>query len=188
MPHHQSFLRLLAWDAGAAGLLALTGLATGITINLARSQPFPWRYETKENRLDQALHLAAPPHEINNGATASAKTRAIDLEEFQRFATENRGIVLDARSGLFFRAGHVPGALNLSREGFEKDYAALRPSLDARKSQPIAVYCSGPDCQDSELVAKGLVKLGFADVLVYPDGWEQWTAAGLPQEPPAKTE
>jgi rhodanese-related sulfurtransferase len=186
MPRGRSLPRLLARDASASGLIAVAGLGVGLLANVLRPHPLPWRYVSKERRLDQALHSAVPSPKANVSPISNVKPRAIELEEFQRLAMETQGIVIDARSDLFFRAGHVPGALNLSREAFEKDYAALSPVLAARKGQPIAVYCSGHDCQDSELVAEALIKLGFGDVLVYPEGWEEWTAAGLPQEPPPK--
>lgn len=174
-------------DASALGVLTLAAAAVGLLCNLARSHPLPLQYVSKEDRLALAVQRSAPPATIRLPAAASAPVpRLIDLDEFQRFASQKAGPVLDARSEAFYRLGHVPGAFNLSREAFERDYAALQPKLAARRDQAIAVYCSGPDCPDAGLVAASLLKLGYETLLVYPEGWEQWTQAGLPQDPPAK--
>ena len=153
--------------------------------NLARTHPLPLRYVSKEGRLALAVRRSVPSISSLPPVAAAASTpRLIGLEEFQRFADQKAGPVLDARSDAFYHFGHVPGALNLSREAFEKDYAALQPKLATHKDQAIAVYCSGSDCPDAGLVAEALLKLGYNTLLVYPEGWEQWTQVGLPQEPP----
>lgn len=180
-------LRSLIRDVGAFCVLAVLSLAAGLLINLTRSQPLPWRYAGKEKRLEHAVRGAGTPSDSQLPGDRTVGTpRTIELEEFQRLVTGKHALVLDARTDTFYQLGHVPGALNLSRENFEKEYAAIRVSLAEHKSQPIAVYCSSADCHDSDMVAEALSKLGYNNVLVYPGGWEQWTAAGLPQEPPAK--
>ena len=162
--------------------LAAGALATGLLLNLARSAPLPWQYESRDARLRHVLdHLGTPAP--SPAADRPAATRLIDLEEFQQMATGGKAIVLDARAGTFYRLGHVPGALNLSREDFEHDYAALRGTLSASEKKPIAIYCTESNCPDAQLVADALQKLGYVNILIYPDGWEQWQKAGLPQEP-----
>ncbi len=173
----------LARDAAAFCALALGSLVIGLLFNLTRPHPLPLRYVSRENRLEFAVRRV---DESALPVLPAAAPREIDLEEFQRFATTHGGSVLDARAETFYHLGHVPGALNLSREAFERDYAALRPALVARKNQPMAVYCSGADCPDAGLVAEALRKLGYRNLLIYPEGWEQWSQAGLPQEPAVK--
>ena len=94
----------------------------------------------------------------------------------------HKGVAVDARPEVFYRTGHVPGALNLPREDFEHGYAMVRASLEANRAQPIVVYCAEADCKDSELVANALSRLGFRHLRVYQGGWEEWLRAGLPTE------
>ena len=176
--------RAVLKDAGVFCALAVGALTTGFLLNLARSTPLPWKYESRDLRLRHALdHLGVPTGTPPPAAARPATPRLIDLEEFQQVATGGKAIVLDARAGTFYRLGHVPGALNLSRENFEHDYAVLRGTLPAQGKEPIAVYCTEPHCPDAQLVADALQKLGYGNILIYPDGWEQWQEAGLPQEP-----
>jgi rhodanese-related sulfurtransferase len=70
----------------------------------------------------------------------------------------------------------------LARDNFEQDFERLQPELEVGRSRSIAIYCSSADCEDSDIVADALAKLGYHDLLIFREGWEQWTAAGLPQE------
>ena len=91
-------------------------------------------------------------------------------------------MVIDARGSFFYGEGHVPGALNISREGFQADYARFEARLRAHQAETIAIYCSGADCRDADLVADALASLGYRKLLVYREGWEEWSQSGLPQE------
>lgn len=161
-------------DLGLIALLAIASLAAGLVINHYSSQPLPLVYRTPEQRFDTELTtlVAAPPFKIAPAAT-------VGLPEFRATVDGKRALILDARPSLFFDQGHVPGALNLSRQDFARDYRRLSPALKA-VDRPIVVYCSGGDCHDSRLVANALLTLGFSNVTVFTGGWEVWSAAKLP--------
>ncbi len=156
-------------------MLALTSLATGVTINHFSSAPLPIVYQTPEQRFDAELTtlVAAPPFKIAPAAT-------VGLDEFRSAVQSKSALILDARPAVFFARGHVPGALNLARDDFPKDYRRLTGMLQAAQDKRIIVYCSGGDCHDSRLVANALLSLGFGNVSVFTGGWDAWSAAGLP--------
>ncbi len=164
-------------DASAIAGLALIAAVLGWALNGMRSAPLPLRYVSPRERVEGAAARMAAPRDAR-----PAKSREIDLGAFQAFAVGRQGLVLDARPGVFFGEGHVPGALNLARDNFEQDFERLQPELEVGRSRSIAIYCSSADCEDSDIVADALAKLGYHDLLIFREGWEQWTAAGLPQE------
>jgi rhodanese-related sulfurtransferase len=165
----------LARDATLIVFLAAAAMAVGWALNRTRSQPLPWLYRSPAARVaEAAAELEPRPVGAPDGAV-----REIGLPEFRALVAARSGLVLDARPAIFYGLGHVPGALNVAREHFARDYAAHRTALAAARSGPLAVYCAGPDCEDSRLVAEGLVKLGFRRVLVFRGGWEEWMQAGL---------
>ncbi len=45
-------------------------------------------------------------------------------------------------------------------------------------AQPVVVYCSGGDCEDSHMLAQRLFGGGFNNLLVYKDGFPDWTKRG----------
>jgi rhodanese-related sulfurtransferase len=162
------------------GFVALASLCIGLLVNQYREQPLPLKYQDKETRLDRSVAKIAEVPESK--ATDSALPKELTLEQFRAYAENRSGLVLDARPEIFHRLGHVPGALSLPREDFENGYASLKAKLESNKHQPIAVYCSSTSCEDSHLVEKALVKLGYTNVVVFSGGWATWTEVGLRQE------
>jgi rhodanese-related sulfurtransferase len=160
--------------AGVAGLAALS-VIVGFTINHFSSQPLSMVYQSPQERLQAQLAelVAAPPFE-------SFPVDTIGLNQFRRIVEDKSALIFDARSSLYFGQGHVPGAMNLSRDHFARDYLRFRSTLEKEKDRPIVVYCSGGACHDSKMVAQALVSLGFDHVRIFAGGWDVWTAAGLP--------
>lgn len=156
--------------------LALISCAAGLTLNHFSTHPLPIVYQNPEQRFDQQLTtlVAAAPFAIAPAATVS-------LNDFRTAVEDHHALILDARPAVFFERGHVPGALNLSRDDFANDYRRLASALKAAQSKPIIVYCSGGACHDSRLVANALLSLGFSDVSIYTGGWEEWSEAHLAQ-------
>jgi rhodanese-related sulfurtransferase len=175
-----NYFKSLGSDALGMLLLAALALGAGLLVNHLRRQPLPLVYTTKQQRLELAVaHTARSPAP---SALPAAKPVMIDLAEFRQLIEGGKAVILDARPRVFYRFGHVPGAISLSREEFENDYAKNKSLLARRKDDVIAVYCSGDSCEDSGMVADALLKLGFLNVKVYKGGWDEWSGAGLPQE------
>jgi rhodanese-related sulfurtransferase len=132
-------------------------------------------YQNPEQRLSAELTtlVQAPPFQLSQIDT-------ISLDQFRHDVDDKNTLILDARSAPFYAQGHVPGAINLSRDDFAADYHRLRSTLDESKDRPIVVYCSGGDCHDSRMVASALLSLGFSKAQVFTDGWTGWTQAGMP--------
>ena len=168
-------LRVLGSDLAGVACVAFFSLSVGLAINRMRSSPLPLSYRSPENRLAAELTqlIDAPAFRLSDLDTT-------DLQEFRRLAQNRQTVILDARAESFFQAGHVPGALNLSRQNFARDYSRLRRTLERSKSDPIVVYCSGGECHDSRLVASALISLGFTQVKIFTGGWTAWTQAGEP--------
>lgn len=86
-------------------------------------------------------------------------------------------LFLDARPAAFYPLGHVAGALVLPEDDFDHAFARLEPRL--RGALDIVVYCSGYGCDASHIVAHKLKEHGI-EAAIMPEGWPEWTAAGLP--------
>ena len=162
-------------DLGGVALIAVASLMVALAINRLSAHPLPIVYQTPEQRFDAELTtlVSAPPFKIAPAAT-------VRLPEFRSDVESKHALILDARPSVFFEQGHVPGALNLARDDFARDYRRLSPALKAATDKPVIVYCSGGECHDSRLVANALLTLGFSDVRVFTGGWEEWQATGLP--------
>jgi len=106
--------------------------------------------------------------------------RLITLEEAADLWARGGAVFFDARPAISYGEGHIPGARNLGSNEINP-----RIPFDARdilKEKTLVVYCEGGDCQSSLALAKRLHNEGFKDIRVMAGGWEEWLAAGLPEE------
>jgi rhodanese-related sulfurtransferase len=105
--------------------------------------------------------------------------RIIDLQEAQR-VVESGASVIDARRKIEFDGGHIPGAILFDYYDMGRYRDRVLPLLS--NEGEIMVYCSEAGCDDSELLANELYRLGFTKLLVFKGGFAEWSGAGLPVE------
>lgn len=96
------------------------------------------------------------------------------------YGDHSRALFIDVRSTQDFQAGHIPGALSMPINSFQKDSSRLP------KNKMIVLYESGHTagdiCAFSRSAGRILLSQGFSynDVNVYRDGLAGWRKAGLP--------
>lgn len=105
-------------------------------------------------------------------------TTVIDRTELQALIAAGTVTLVDALPQSYYDQAHLPGALNLVESDVVTRAADLLPDLTAT----IVTYCSNVSCGNSLAVARGLERLGYEDVRTYPDGIQDWVAAGLPTQ------
>jgi thiosulfate/3-mercaptopyruvate sulfurtransferase len=150
------------------------------------------------NRIDQA---AVMPTAASFTAVADPSLRA-STEEVAEALETGRAVLVDARSPAQFRgeaksplvarAGHIPGAINLSNEQLydstthrlkpKDQLLALLPAALADPDTPIIVYCNTGHWSSIVWFALREV-LGFTNVRLYDGSMQAWAAD--PQRPVA---
>jgi rhodanese-related sulfurtransferase len=86
-------------------------------------------------------------------------------------------LLLDARPLDFYKMEHIPGALPLPEDDFQRAFARLEPTLRSRFE--IVVYCAGYGCEASHIVAGWLRERGI-QAAILNEGWPAWLEAGYP--------
>jgi rhodanese-related sulfurtransferase len=86
-------------------------------------------------------------------------------------------LFLDARLKMSYDHEHIPGALALPVDDFDRAFAALEPRL--RSTFDIVVYCASSACDASHETARMLRERGI-HVAILQGGWQDWTDAGYP--------
>jgi len=169
--------KFIIQDLVGVAILLVGCLIGGVVVNAMRPAPLPWSYTSPEARLNQNVE------ELKPSATVSvALGEDVELEEMQKIGLNHAALILDARPEIFYRLGHIPSALNLPHDDFEKRYQALQSTLQSHRNQLIVVYCSGLRCPDSQLVAVALQQLGYPHIRIFRGGWNDWESASLPEE------
>jgi rhodanese-related sulfurtransferase len=102
----------------------------------------------------------------------------INIEQAYKLYT--MGIVfIDARDEYEYKMGHIKNSINLPMYYFDK-YKNVLSGIS--KSQTIACYCGGTDCDLSTQLANKLFSLGYRNNYIFIGGWEQWKTAGYAVE------
>jgi rhodanese-related sulfurtransferase len=86
--------------------------------------------------------------------------------------------LIDVREDREWAAGHIPGAIHLSKGIIERDIEEKFPNREAE----ILLYCGGG--YRSALVADNLQKMGYKRVVSVDGGWRGWAGMGFPVEKP----
>jgi rhodanese-related sulfurtransferase len=107
-----------------------------------------------------------------------AKTgiRTISAAEANSMFGKSGVVFLDVREPDEYKAGHIPGAVNIPRGLLESRIEEQVPD----RNTDLVVYCrSGVR---SALASATLVKMGYKGVLNMDGGWKTWQEAGYPAE------
>ena len=112
---------------------------------------------------------------------AKSRVKETDIEGYKKMLASGQAHVLvDVREDHEFSAGHVKGAVHLSKGTIERDVETRYPALDT----VLVCYCGGGF--RSALVADNLQEMGYTSVISLDGGWRALQASGLPLELPLK--
>jgi phage shock protein E len=129
-----------------------------------------------------AASLCISPGLVAVGQTAASLTKpativkGVGVEEFANLRTNKTSVVLDVRTAGEFKAGHIPGALNidLNSADFDKKVGELD------KSKTYLVHCAA-GVRSAKACSK-LESLGFKQLVDLRSGFRAWQEAGKPVE------
>jgi rhodanese-related sulfurtransferase len=108
---------------------------------------------------------------------AKSRVRETDVNGYkQMLARGEKPVLVDVREDREWDAGHVKGAVHLSKGVIERDVEAKYPD----KSTPLVLYCGGGF--RSALVADNLGKMGYQNAISLDGGWRALKESGLELE------
>jgi rhodanese-related sulfurtransferase len=102
----------------------------------------------------------------------------IDGDGVRALVDAGTATLVEALAAPYYDDAHLPGARNLPHDSDDATIVAVLPDHDAT----VVVYCSNLACQNSTILSRRLVQLGYTDVREYEGGKEDWITAGLPVE------
>lgn len=157
-----------------AFLAILTAAAIiGVIINSVRPDPLGLVYKSRAERLANVVDELSGP---SRGLKVERKIAFTTIDQLKALLKSGGVGVVDARPEIFYKFGHIPGAISLPRDNFRASFDGVEKQLNEQRSGQIVVYCSGEICEDSKLVAIALMDLGFENVSVYEGGWDEWSS------------
>ena len=194
-----SFGKILSEAVVAAVVGAILALAANQIspkrLNLARNYfpevkpvSLPTQTTTNTTQTATGTNETATPSEAESPiARLKAKgLQVVDFEQVKKLLRDpgfqNGSIIfIDAREDEY-QAGHIPGAYHLDYYHPDRYLPAVLPVC--QNASRIVVYCSGGDCEDSELTALMLRDGGVPNekLFVYSGGMTEWDEKKEPIE------
>jgi rhodanese-related sulfurtransferase len=108
---------------------------------------------------------------------AKSRIQQIDIEAYKKIAAAGeKHILIDTREDGEWTAGHVAGAVHMSKGVIERDIETKVPD----KSAKLILYCGGGF--RSALAADNLQKMGYTNAISLDGGWRALQSSGLPLE------
>jgi rhodanese-related sulfurtransferase len=128
--------------------------------------------------LAQQAQPAGPPQIVKDMvAKAKATIKTVSATDVKAAIDQKeKAIFLDVRDPGEFSAGHLPGAVNVSRGTLEWGIWSKIPDQQAK----IYVYCK--TAGRSALATKTLNDLGYKNAVLMDAQFEDWIKAGYPVE------
>lgn len=114
---------------------------------------------------------------------AKGRIREIPAEQAEQ-AIHNADLLIDVREGDEYAAGHIPGAVHMSR-GMLEFKLSSNPNLAARDLN-VVVYCKTSG--RAALACVALQEMGYHNVQSIAGGYDVWVASGKPVAKPPVTE
>ncbi|MDD2925706.1 rhodanese-like domain-containing protein [Rhodoferax sp.] len=115
---------------------------------------------------------------------AAAKTRVQEIPvDAAEQAVRDADVLVDVRESDEFAAGHLPGAIHISRGLLEFRFSGM-PALQSRDLK-IVLYCKTSG--RAALAAAALHDMGYLNVQSIAGGYDAWVAAGKPVAKPQAT-
>lgn len=97
----------------------------------------------------------------------------IGIDEFRRLDAASDCLVIDVRAEAAFKAGHIPGAVNVPLDRVEGRVAEIRAKA---KGRAIVTYCSCPEEHASLAAVRLLAEKGVPNARALVGGYQAWVS------------
>ena len=125
----------------------------------------------------QAAPAGPPPVVKDMVAKAKSSIQKVSASDVKAMIDKkDKAIFLDVRDPGEFAAGHLPGAMNISRGTLEFNVFNKIPDQNAK----IIVYCK--TAGRSAFATKTMNDLGYKNAILLDAQYEDWVKAGYPVE------
>ncbi|MDF3129780.1 rhodanese-like domain-containing protein [Kiritimatiellaeota bacterium B1221] len=123
------------------------------------------------------FRLGLPEAQMENPFDVASQAEAagveiVDTAQMREIVETGSHLILDAREASAYDQAHIPTAMSVSVHQFEESFPQIAPMLQA--DSPLAVYCTGPYCDDGLRLILRMREAGFTGAVLYLEGMEGW--------------
>ena len=147
-------------------------------ILVASALGIAWNYRLLSSVWSGRAVTTTPAPKLNTGQKGTPLP--LGLIQVKELYDRHEAVLVDARNGAAFVAGHITGAYSLPVGEAEAQSDRFREQVPF--STIIVVYCNGYDCHDSRDLGEKLLGWGYGTVYVFEGGYPEWRDADYPTE------
>ncbi|MES2983156.1 MAG: rhodanese-like domain-containing protein [Verrucomicrobiota bacterium] len=128
--------------------------------------------------LDPSLSTVKTPAPVIEAPSTPGTITRMPLGNLYQLTQGNAALIYDVRPTIFYKMGHIPGAISFPKDDFDKAIAKHEVQIKAanKNQTPVVIYCTNLACPDALTVATQLSQRGH-NVSVLQGGYESWKAA-----------
>lgn len=140
----------------------------------------------EQDKPAQKIPLASKPPEKSlpeqpeKPAVKPGEITGVQIGQLFAMMQSNQVYLIDVRPPMFYRLGHIDGAVNFPLKKYDAvmpvEYPKLKAALASGKV--VVLYCQDLNCPDAYTTALKLVQYGH-DLSIYKGGWAEWKKSGL---------
>jgi rhodanese-related sulfurtransferase len=108
-----------------------------------------------------------------SAAPAPIQIKEIGYKLVDKYKSDNRFLLIDARSAEIYSKGRIGSAINIYPLGDNQDQY-FREINTLPRDKAIVIYCDGGACDLSHHLAEDLKNFGYTKIFIYKGGWEEW--------------
>jgi rhodanese-related sulfurtransferase len=118
------------------------------------------------------------PAEVPALSVKPGQVTRMPLGDLYQLVQSNAALIYDVRPAVFYKLGHVPGAISWPKSAFQRDIGKHEPQIRAaiEGNTPVVIYCTDLACPDAVSVATSLAARGHS-VSVLQGGYDAWKVA-----------
>ena len=106
-----------------------------------------------------------PTTTASTASTEKAKPASVSYAQVLRLLEDKDVLFIDARNDDEWNEGHIPGAIHIFPEDFQKHIPEI---IGLPRDKRIVAYCSGgPECPLSHEICDQLANFGFKRLFIY---------------------
>jgi rhodanese-related sulfurtransferase len=122
--------------------------------------------------------VAVVPTNAAAPAVPAVMPTAVTWAEAKPLVNAGQVVLVDARAGALYEAGHIPGAISLPESSTPEEIFAFQKKFGP--TAQLIVYCGSQSCSLSRRLAEKLTQqFGFPSVRYMTGGYQEWQQAEL---------
>ena len=135
---------------------------------------------SKASRPDVENGDISQPNQTSRDDVKIGQITGLDIERLFSMLQAEQVLLVDCRPFLYYRIGHIDGAINMPYRKYEASIDKIVKRLDEGLAERklIVLYCQNYACPDAYRFAEKIAKKGYS-TSIYKGGWQEWKVSGL---------